>query len=142
MGGGVAGAIKRRGGEEIEREAMARGPIEPGAAVATTAGRLKAKYCIHAATMGQNLETDAALIGRATRSALEQAARLELNTVAFPALGTGVGGFPVDEAAQVMIAETLSHHQSSPLPGTVVFVLFDRRAYEAFSRALAAKPAT
>src|SRR5512141_963847 len=96
MGAGVAGAIKARGGEEIEREAMKLGPIEPGQAVTTTAGRLRARYCIHAAAMGQDLATSAELITRATRSALAEAARLDIDSVAFPALGTGVGGFPAD----------------------------------------------
>src|SRR5436189_5284812 len=73
MGAGVAGAIKRAGGEEIEREAVARGPIEVGDAVATGAGRLPARYVIHGAVMGQDLRTDAALIRRATRPCLEVA---------------------------------------------------------------------
>ena len=90
MGAGVAGAIKAKGGVEIEREALKLGPIEPGQAVTTTAGRLRARYCIHAAAMGQDLVTSAELITRATRSALAEAVRLGIESVAFPALGTGV----------------------------------------------------
>src|SRR2546430_13780599 len=70
MGSGVAGAIKARGGEAIEREAMAQGPVEPGECVVTTGGRLPARYVIHAAVMGQDLDTSAPLIERATRNAL------------------------------------------------------------------------
>jgi O-acetyl-ADP-ribose deacetylase (regulator of RNase III) len=94
MGSGVAGAIKARGGEEIEREAMKLGPIEPGQAVTTSAGRLKARHCIHAAAMGQDLATSADLLSKATRSSLTEAARLGLESISFPALGTGVGGSP------------------------------------------------
>ena len=96
MGGGVAGAIKRRGGVEIEREAMAQGPIPVGRAVATGAGALAARYVIHAAVMGQDLRTDAALIREATRAALLVAEGLGVQSIAFPALGTGVGGFPLE----------------------------------------------
>ena len=84
MGSGVAGAIKAKGGEEIEREAMKLGPIEPGQAVTTSAGRLKARYCIHAAAMGQDLATSADLITKATRSALAEATRLGLDSSSIP----------------------------------------------------------
>ncbi len=138
MGSGVAGAIKAKGGEEIEHEAMKLGPIEPGQAVATTAGRLRARYCIHAAAMGQDLATNADLVTRATRSALAEAARVKAKSVAFPALGTGVGGFPIAAAARIMIAETLAHARTNTLPEKVTFVLFDQDAYEIFARALEA----
>src|SRR5439155_1693924 len=98
MGGGVAGAIKRVGGAEIERQAVEKGPIEPGEAVVTGAGRLRCRYVIHAATMGQDLVTSADLIRRATRSSLRRANDVQVASIAFPALGTGVGGFdPVGE---------------------------------------------
>src|SRR5437660_1465271 len=100
MGVGVAGAIKRAGGEEIEREAVAQGPIAVGEAVATGAGRLAARYVIHGAVMGQDLRTDADTIRRTTQSCLRVANELGLESLALPAFGTGVGGFPVDECAQ------------------------------------------
>jgi O-acetyl-ADP-ribose deacetylase len=136
MGSGVAGAIKAKGGEEIEQQAMKLGPIEPGQAVTTTAGRLKARYCIHAAAMGQDLATSADLISKATRSSLAEAARLGLDSIAFPALGTGVGGFPAEACARLMIAATLSHSRTNPKPGSVAFVLYDEPAYRSFADAL------
>jgi O-acetyl-ADP-ribose deacetylase (regulator of RNase III) len=136
MGAGVAGAIKAKGGIEIEREAIKLGPIEPGEAVTTTAGRLNARYCIHAAAMGQDLVTSAELITMATRSALAEAARLGLDSIAFPALGTGVGGFPAEACAHLMIAAAISHGHTNPKPGSVAFVLRDEPAFGAFVLAL------
>ena len=133
MGAGVAGAIKTRGGAEIEREAMAKGPIRVGEAVATGAGRLAARYAIHAAVMGQDLRTDAALVRDATASALAVAARLGLTSIAFPALGTGVGGFPLDECARVMLAAVKAHAAGPTSIERVVFVLWGRPAYETFA---------
>jgi len=136
MGGGVAGAIKRKGGEEIEREAVSKGPIPVGEAVVTSAGRLKAKYVIHAAGMGQDLRTDESKIRDATRNSLKRAEELGLESVAFPAIGTGVGGFPADRCAEVMVgtaAELLRDARSVKL---VRFVLFDRGTFEAFRREL------
>jgi O-acetyl-ADP-ribose deacetylase (regulator of RNase III) len=136
MGAGVAGAIKAKGGEGIEREAMKLGPIEPGQAVTTSAGRLKARYCIHAAAMGQDLATSADLISKATRSALAEAGRLGLDSIAFPALGTGVGGFPPESCARLMLAAALSHSRATPKPGSVTFVLRDEPAFRSFTDAL------
>lgn len=136
MGGGVAGAIKRRGGDEIEREAVRQGPIPIGDAVATGAGRLPARYVIHAVTMGQDLVTSAQYVRAATRSALRLADRLGLRSVALPALGTGVGGFPLEQAAGAMLAETVAHLSEAGGPPDVVFVLFDDAAYAAFAQAL------
>src|SRR5687767_4484519 len=103
MGSGVAGAIKSRGGNSIEDEAMAQGPVEPGECVLTSAGRLAAKHVIHAAVMGQDLVTSAALIETATRNALRLADSRGLASIALPAFGTGVGGFPIGECALIMI---------------------------------------
>lgn len=136
MGGGVAGAIKRRGGEEIERDAVRQGPIPIGEAVATGAGRLPARYVIHAVTMGQDLVTSERDIRAATRSALRLAERLGLQCVALPALGTGVGGFPLDRAAAAMLEETVAHLSRAGRPDEVVFALFDETAYREFTSAL------
>ena len=91
MGAGVAGAIKGAGGDEIEREAVAKGPIEIGDAVATGAGSLPAKHVIHGAVMGQDLRTDADLVRNTTRRTLEVAEELDARSLALPAFGTGVG---------------------------------------------------
>ncbi len=136
MGSGVAGAIKARGGEEIEREAMKLGPIEPRQAVTTSAGKLKARYCIHAAAMGQDLVTSPDLISKATRSALAEAARIGLDSVALPALGTGVGGFPAEACARLMLAAAVGHSHTEAKPGSVVFVLRDEPAYRSFADVL------
>src|SRR5207244_7406974 len=102
MGAGVAGAIKRAGGEEIEREAVASGPIAVGDAVATGAGRLKARHVIHGAVMGQDLRTSADLVRRTTARCLEVAEELGAHSLALPAFGTGVGGFPLGECGEIM----------------------------------------
>lgn len=136
MGGGVAGAIKSRGGVQIEREAMAQGPVEPGGSVVTSAGGLPARYVIHAAVMGQDLQTDADLIRRATASALARAAEGQLESIAFPALGTGVGGFPLRECARAMIAAVGEHAQASTSVRLVEFVLFGERAFTEFASGL------
>jgi O-acetyl-ADP-ribose deacetylase (regulator of RNase III) len=135
MGAGVAGALKRAGGEEIEREAMAHGPIELGAAIATTAGRLPARYVIHGAVMGQDLRTDAGLVGRTTRSCLQLADELGCRSLALPAFGTGVGGLSLAESARVVVDETRSFEARSL--EHVIFAVFGGDAYEAFSAALA-----
>ncbi len=130
MGAGVAGAIKRAGGEEIEREAVAKGPIPVGSAVATGGGRLHARYVIHGAVMGQDLRTSADLIERTTASCLEVAEGLGCESLALPAFGTGVGGFPLDECARIMVAATRRHE-----PVTlrrVVFAVFGEVAADAF----------
>jgi O-acetyl-ADP-ribose deacetylase len=134
MGSGVAGALKRAGGVEIEREAVAKGPIEVGDAVATRAGRLPARWVIHAAVMGQDLVTGADAIGSGTRRALEVADELGAESVALPAFGTGVGGFPLDECARIMVAEARAFDASSIR--RIVFAVFGASAEAAFRAAL------
>ncbi len=136
MGGGVAGALKRAGGKEIEAEAVKKGPVPIGEAVVTGAGRLKAKYVIHAAVMGQDLQTDAEKIRQATRNSLLRADELGVRSIAFPALGTGVGGFPLDECARIMIGEVYQHSTKKTGLERVVFALFDQLAYRAFKQEL------
>ena len=138
MGAGVAGALKRAGGDEIEREAMAQGPIELGAAVATTAGRLRARYVVHGAVMGQDLRTDAELVRRTTCACLELADRLGCRSVALPAFGTGVGGFPLEECAQIMVEEARGF--AATTLQKVIFAVFGRGAYDAFSSVVASAP--
>jgi O-acetyl-ADP-ribose deacetylase (regulator of RNase III) len=139
MGAGVAGAIKRKGGLVIEDEAVRQGPIPVGEAIVTGAGSLKANYVIHAAAMGQDLVTNVEMIQQATINSLKRAMERRLESVALPALGTGVGGFPVHEAARVMVAATCSALQSAPQNSLkrVVFVLFTPDALQPFEEAVA-----
>jgi O-acetyl-ADP-ribose deacetylase (regulator of RNase III) len=133
MGAGVAGAIKRAGGEEIEREAVAQAPIAVGQAVATGAGNLKAKHVVHAAVMGQDLQTSAELISQATRRALEVADDLGARSLAMPAFGTGVGGFPIERCAELMVTEVSAFEPASL--ERVVFAVFGHDAEVAFRQA-------
>ncbi len=134
MGAGVAGAIKRTGGEEIEREAVAKGPIPVGEAVATSGGRLKARHVVHGAVMGQDLQTDADVVARTTRRSLEVADELGALSLALPAFGTGVGGFPVEECARIMVAEARAYEPRSLR--RVVFAVFGPEASHAFRAAV------
>jgi O-acetyl-ADP-ribose deacetylase len=136
MGSGVAGAIKRNGGEEIEREAVSLGPIEVGDAVATGAGRLTARWVIHGAVMGQDLRTNAELVRRATASCLLIADELGAESLALPAFGTGVGGFPLDECARIMVEAVRAHEPRSLRQ--VVFAVFGDEARRAFEAGLVA----
>jgi len=135
MGSGVAGAIRRRGGDTIQHEAMACAPIAVGAAVVTSAGRLYAKHVIHAPTM----EEPGAKIGvenvrRATRAALIAAAASGLETIAFPGLGTSEGGVDREEAARAMVDELRAHRQQRP--GTIWLIDADELMLHAFEEAL------
>ena len=134
MGAGVAGAIKRAGGDEIEREAVAKGPIAIGDAVATAAGRLPARWVVHGAVMGQDLRTDADKVARTTASCLRVADELGAESLALPAFGTGVGGFPLHECARIMV-ETVRAHEPQTLD-RVVFAVFGAEARAAFDAAL------
>lgn len=134
MGSGVAGAIKARGGAQIETEAMDLGPVEPGECVVTGAGRLPARCVIHAAVMGQDLVTSADLIERATRCALETADARQLASISFPAFGTGVGGFPLDQCARIMLNAVLAFAPLAKSVRLVRFVLFGAVPYDVFSR--------
>jgi O-acetyl-ADP-ribose deacetylase (regulator of RNase III) len=135
MGAGVAGAIRRAGGDEIEDEAVAKGPIAVGDAVATGAGSLPARYVIHGAVMGQDLQTNGKLIGRTTQRCLEVADELGLESIALPAFGTGVGGFPLEDCAHIMV-DAVRCHEPRTLR-RVVFAVFGAESRQAFQRALA-----
>jgi len=148
LGAGVAGAIRRKGGDEIDREAQAKGPIRLGEAAATSAGRLPNRYVIHAAAMGYRTEdrrvtkrpgsqSSAEIIAEATKNSLKRAEELKLESIAFPALATGVARFPVDECAEAMIGAVRAYEQEHPTSSIqrVRFVLFGREDYETFERA-------
>jgi O-acetyl-ADP-ribose deacetylase (regulator of RNase III) len=128
MGSGVAGALKRAGGEEIEREAMAKGPIPVGTAVATTAGNLDARYVIHGAVMGQDLRTNVALVRRTTQACLELADELGCTSLVLPAFGTGVGGLSLQECADAMVDVARTFEPSSL--ERVIFAALDGTAFE------------
>jgi len=134
MGAGVAGAIKQAGGEEIEREAVAQGPIEVGEAVATAGGRLAARHVIHGAVMGQDLRTNADLVARTTRRCLELADELGCRSLGLPAFGTGVGGFPLEECAEIMVREARAYEPRAL--ERIVFAVFGDKAQKAFQAAL------
>ncbi len=137
MGGGVAGVIKKKGGEEIEKEAVKKGPINIGEAISTKAGKLKCKYVIHAATMGLDSQTDETKIRLSCANALRRAQELKIKSIAFPALGCGVGGFPLVGAAKIMTQEVLKHlreNESSLLK--IIFCLYDDKAYKVFKESV------
>jgi O-acetyl-ADP-ribose deacetylase (regulator of RNase III) len=134
MGAGVAGAIKSAGGDEIEREAVAMGPIAVGEAIATGAGRLPARHVIHGAVMGQDLRTDADTIARTTTRVLEVADEVGARSLALPAFGTGVGGFGLEDCAALMVGAARSY-QPAGLE-RVVFAVYGDEAEEAFRAAL------
>jgi O-acetyl-ADP-ribose deacetylase (regulator of RNase III) len=136
MGAGVAGALLRAGGEAVEREAVAQGPIPRGEAVVTTAGALPARYVIHAATMGEDLVTSPGAVREATASALERARERGLVSIALPALGTGVGGLRFDHCATEMVAAAREHARRGTSLELIRFVLFEDEAVEAFKQAL------
>ena len=130
MGAGVAGAIKRVGGAEIEQEAVAQAPIALGQAIATGAGSLRAEHVVHAAVMGQDLQTSAELVSQATRRTLEVADELGAHSLAMPAFGTGVGGFPIERCAELMVTEARAFEPENLQ--RVVFAVFGHDSEQAF----------
>lgn len=132
LGAGVAGAIRRKGGDEIQRECDAIGSIPVGYAAITTGGKLKAKYVIHAASMQLGGPTTAETLRHSTTHALRVAADRGLKTIAFPAVGTGIAGFPMKECAEIMLGEAALHLKSGTSLETIYFVLFDEKACETF----------
>ncbi len=135
LGAGVAGAIYRKGGESIQEECHEIGSIPVGYAAITGAGKLKARYVIHAASMGLgDIRTTAKSLRTSTAHSLRIAAEHGLKSIAFPAVGTGVSGFPMEECAQIMLSEAVQHLQGETSLETIHFVLFDSRARETFER--------
>ena len=137
MGAGVAGALKRKGGVVIEEDALRQGPIEIGEAVLTVAGNLAATHVIHAVTMGKDLRTDPEKITAATRATLAIAEKHKLSSLAFPALGSGVGGVPPAQSADAMLSTVVEHvKRGNSSLERVLFVLYEDQAQKAFSEAL------
>ena len=137
MSTGVAGEIKRAGGDAIEFAAVRQAPVPLGEAIVTPAGRLAAKVVIHAVSLDRDRRTNAQMIDRAVRSAMARARDLRVASVAFPAMGTGVGGFPLDEAARVTVNAVRDELPRSPTIDHVTFAMRGAAAYRAFQTALA-----
>src|SRR5271166_3122306 len=139
LGAGVAGAIRRKGGESIQRECNEIGSIPVGYAAITSGGKLKARHVIHAASMGLGgIRTTAKTLRTSTAHALRLAAERNLKTIAFPAIGTGVSGFPMEECAQIMLTEALQHLKGETSLETIHFLLFDARSRDIFQSTLLA----
>lgn len=135
MGAGLAESIRKKGGQAIEDEAVENGPLEVGQAVQTKAGKLKAKYIIHAVTANRDHETDEVIIRNACHNSLEVAKRLKLNSLAFPALGCGVGGYAPKAAAKIMSQEILKHAKYDPDPiKEIIFILHNEEIYRIFDK--------
>jgi O-acetyl-ADP-ribose deacetylase len=137
-GGGVAGAIVRAGGPSIQEESLRKAPIGLGEAVETKGGQLPARWVIHAATMEPGGPTSSEIIRLATASTLAKADELGARSLALVAFGTGVGGFPVAEAARIEVEQVRLHVASGSALELVVFAVFGKEALEAFERALEA----
>jgi len=135
MGGGVAGAIRRKGGQVIEEEAVKKGPIKIGEAISTSAGELAAKYVIHAATMGMDFKTDEIKIRDACKSSLKLAEELGIGSIVFPALGCGTGGFPLLASAKIMAQECLKHlREEKTTLREIIFCVRDHEAFAVFNK--------
>jgi O-acetyl-ADP-ribose deacetylase (regulator of RNase III) len=135
LGGGVAGAIRRKGGDEIQRECDEIGSIPVGYAAITSAGKLKARHVIHAASMQLGGMTSATALRHSVEYSLRIAAERGLKTIAFPAVGTGIAGFPMEECAAIMLEEAARHLKTQTSIEKIHFVLFDAAATEIFQKA-------
>lgn len=136
MSTGVGGAIKRAGGDSIEFSAVRQAPVPLGGAVVTAAGTLAARAVIHAVSLDHNRRTTASALETAVRSAMLRAREIGATSIAFPALGSGVGGFPLEEGARITVTTVRDELVASPTIAHVVFALRGAAAYQAFSLAL------
>lgn len=138
LGGGVAGAIRRKGGEAIQRECSEIGSIPIGGAAITCAGNLKARFVIHAASMQLGGNATAHALRSSTAHSLRIASEKKLTSIAFPAVGSGIAGFPLRECAEIMLHETAKHLSAATSLKCVDFVLFDAAALKIFREVFAA----
>lgn len=136
LGAGVAGAIRTKGGPRIQAECDQIGPIALGEAAVTTGGNLKARYVIHAAGMHLGGRASERSLRDATRNSLRRATEKGIKSVAFPAIGTGIAGFPIKRCAEVMLEEIRDHLTRERIPERVEMVLLDQAALSAFQEAL------
>lgn len=132
LGGGVAGAIRRKGGPRIQAECDEIGTIPVGGAAITSGGDLKARHLIHAASMELGGSTSARALRSSTAHSLRIAAQNGLKTIAFPAVGTGIAGFPLRECAEIMLREAAKHLEGPTSLEKIHFVLFDQDALKIF----------
>ncbi len=132
LGGGVAGAIARAGGPAIQAECRTVGPIEVGDAAITGGGRLKARHVIHAASMRLGGRTTAESLRRSTRRSLAIAEERGLRSIAFPAIGTGIARFPMEDCARIMLEEVVALAPTARSMRDVRFILFGDDAVSAF----------
>jgi O-acetyl-ADP-ribose deacetylase (regulator of RNase III) len=140
LGGGVAGAIRRKGGMTIQEECDQVGSIPLGEAAVTGAGNLKARFVIHAASMSLGRPTAEENLRLATRNSLLRAKEKGLRSIAFPAIGTGIAGFPMRRCAEVMLEEVMAHLAGPTSLESVRFVLYDAPAYQTFRDVYEALP--
>ena len=136
LGGGLAGVIRRKAGDSIQRECNEIGTIPVGGAAITSAGKLKSRHIIHAASMQLGGFTTGHALRASTAHSLRIASEKGLRTVAFPAIGTGIGGFPLSECAAIMLQETVEHFKRPTSLEKIYFVLFDQTSLAAFEKAL------
>ncbi len=134
LGAGVAGAIRRAGGPGIQEECNRIGPIPLGEAAITGAGKLRARYVIHAAGMHLGGGVSAESCRKATLNSLKRAEEKQLQSIAFPAIGTGVGGLDMAACARVMLGAVREHLKGKTSLERVVFVLFDETARQVFEK--------
>ncbi len=134
LGAGVAGAIRRKGGPEVSMQCAEQGPVKLGEAALTGAGAMKARYVIHAASMHLGGVTSAEALRNAVRNSLARAEEKKLKTLAFPAIGTGVAGFPMKQCAEIMLEEILRHIRGETSLEEIHFVLFDERGLQTFQK--------
>jgi O-acetyl-ADP-ribose deacetylase (regulator of RNase III) len=134
LGAGVAGAIRRKGGDAIQSECDSIGSIPVGYAAITTGGKLKARFVIHAASMQLGGKTSADTLRHSTAHSLRIADERGLKSIAFPAVGTGIAGFPLKECAEIMLREAARHLKGETSLETIYFVLFDEVAEGIFTR--------
>ena len=140
MATGVGGALKRAGGDAIEFAAVRQAPVPLGEAIVTTGGKLAARAIIHAVSLDRERRTSGPIIEAAVRSAMARAREIGATSIAFPALGTGVGGFPLDEAARITVDTVRDELTRSPAIEHVTFALRGAAPYEAFQAAIIGPP--
>ncbi|HIE22913.1 MAG TPA: macro domain-containing protein [Candidatus Korarchaeota archaeon] len=136
MGGGVAGAIKRKGGVEIEKEARRKAPVQIGDAVVTSAGKLPAKWVIHAPTVIRPAgRATIESVSLATKAALRAAEEIGANSIAFPAMGAGIGGLAIKEAVKAMLREIKSHIEGETKLERIILIAWGEKALKEFKSA-------
>lgn len=132
LGAGVAGAILLKGGAKVAEECRRHGPVKLGEAALTRGGSLRAPYVIHAASMHLGGKTTADSLRDSVRNSLRRAQEKKCKSLAFPALGTGVAGFPMEQCAQIMLQEVLDHIKGKTWLENIHFVLWDEAGLKVF----------